>query len=147
MSEITYNDHGKSYTLPLGHRNWKRVAGDIILIKEAEVNLPLTLQMQIKPDGSVVLARTCWNDGGNAYWHYSQGNSKYIDGKDVVQPLTAAQELTIAKLWADKVDGLEIDPLLPPEQLGWIGGTTQKLLSKTVLEILTDHNIKAPPVA
>jgi hypothetical protein len=152
---ITFQDgySDRSFTLPVNHRNWNREYKDgrivdIMLVRQAHIALPMQLTMQIKSDGSVILAGTEWTRTDNMYWHYSQGPSRYENYKEVFLPITAEQERTIALLWADKSDLIEsIDPLLPKALRRGIGASPQQVLSRSVVEIIESLSLPVPFLA
>lgn len=56
------------------------------------------------------------------------------------QQLTAAQELSLAALWAGKVKelGIKVDENTPYQLLHGVGATPQKLLSRSISDVLKD---------
>jgi len=155
MAMITIETQlGDKYELPVSHRRYihNRFAReenclDVLLVRNIDHTVPLQTKISVRTDGSLVLVSTEWTQSDNTYWHVYDSPTKWINGTEHKAALTAAQEHTIAMMWANRIDQIKsIDPAIPKTLLRGVGSTPQRLLSSSVVDILQASQLPVPAI-
>lgn len=132
MQITIHSDYYGDYKVDVNYMAWEREKSclDLVLYKHVEIGVPLVSYLSIRTDGEIRLLKTEWGEANHYYHVYSAPS----------QPLTAAQEKSLAALWAGKVKELKIkvDEYTPYQLLHGVGATPQKLLSRSISDVLKD---------